>query len=496
MRHGLVLIFAAAIGCAHPPVRQTGQLPALACPAHQGGPAWEEIESPHFVVRTDWDLVTARRTVDRLERTRATWVAVAASLLPDRPPPDEKVLISLFRRKIDFQAVGTPWHSGLFRYSIGDPVIIATGDGSWSASHLLQHELAHSFLAHYWLDLPAWLSEGLAEYAASFFLLGKEGVFGAAPERWAFFAATPRTFNPIATYVPVDRLPRVREVLQSPGLTFRFDLHYAVAWGLVHWLLDHDPNLVRSWISRVAAGDPAGSVLEDAAANLETLDGGLHAFLTEKHVATWHVPAAAVGEIPIRSRPLTDEEVHLWWARLSTPRGAAAVEAQLERAHPDAPERLLLEAEIRLWAKDEVGMLEKARRALSARPELEAARDVVVVHELDARLKRLEPDRHLEELEPLVSPLERSTNEDTLNLAAWYWAQRSLPERGLPVARRAVQRCPGCFAALDTLALLLWQSGDHAQALATEERAARLMTAAGQNEPEILERLDQFRRGH
>jgi hypothetical protein len=64
----------------------------------------------------------------------------------------------------------------------------------------------------------------------------------------------------------------------------------------------------------------------------------------------------------------------------------------------------------------------------------------------------------------------------SLNGLAWYFAIRNEPDRGLPLAARAVEADPRCTSCLDTLALLELEAGRPKAAVSTEQRAAERMS--------------------
>jgi Flp pilus assembly protein TadD len=75
------------------------------------------------------------------------------------------------------------------------------------------------------------------------------------------------------------------------------------------------------------------------------------------------------------------------------------------------------------------------------------------------------------------------------NQLAWFFHQQGEDRQGLPLAQLAVQFHPDDAEYLDTLAVLLCQVGEHAEAIRTMERAADLRPQ------QFKEKLTRFHRG-
>lgn len=133
------------------------------CSAH-GGPAWQELASQHFVVRTNLEPADARAATVQLERARA-------ALLPAFPeaPSGAPLEVVLFRDAAQLQNVtGDPALDGTFTHDWAGPLLLMSKTGSMFDStpqlRLVMHELAHYFAAQSLRRVPRWFAEGLAHY--------------------------------------------------------------------------------------------------------------------------------------------------------------------------------------------------------------------------------------------------------------------------------------------------------------------------------------------
>lgn len=76
----------------------------LTCP-HKGGPAWTEVRSEHFVLRTDLGASEAQATVIRFEQLHA----VLSSVVPGpRRASSGRLEIVIFERVADYDVVAPP----------------------------------------------------------------------------------------------------------------------------------------------------------------------------------------------------------------------------------------------------------------------------------------------------------------------------------------------------------------------------------------------------
>src|SRR5512133_466955 len=114
----LVLLALLAAGCATPGL-------AFRCPA-RGGPAWHELSSEHFVLRTDLPRDEGAALVGRLERIRA---AVAAALFDQAPAVPGRVEVIAFRSADQYRSFAPDGATGYYlRYAGGPPRIVLSGE--------------------------------------------------------------------------------------------------------------------------------------------------------------------------------------------------------------------------------------------------------------------------------------------------------------------------------------------------------------------------------
>jgi hypothetical protein len=142
-----IAILATAIGCASLPP----------CPA-KGGPAWRELTSDHFVLRTDLSPREALETIRTLEDTRAAMLAGMWAGLVE--PPGKSTAIALASLEETSRFTGTTFNGMHLRQPPFPATLIISPDPKQQET--AKHELAHG-LARYFLPVhPTWFAEGLA----------------------------------------------------------------------------------------------------------------------------------------------------------------------------------------------------------------------------------------------------------------------------------------------------------------------------------------------
>jgi Flp pilus assembly protein TadD len=352
------LVSLLAAGCA-------GTSGAFRCPGH-GGPAWRELATENFVLRTDLRAQEAGALLGRLERMRA---AVAAVLFADAEPVPGRVEVIAFRSSEEYRPFAPDGANGYyFRVAGGPPRIVLSGDLKPWQRGLLAHELTHHFLAGTFQRQPRWFAEGLAVYMEA---LGED-----APGRPVTIGAPPpaRLERARAATVPVRELLAWDGALggRRSGLD-----HYAGSLVLVHWLVHRRPGAFDELQRRLAAGEPPGvawrAVLPeydpDRGTALEALDAVLAAYLRsgiEHHAREVEVPPV-VGYF---ERPIPTPEVHAIRLALwphGPDKGDRALRAEVaetlaeDPAHPVALQIL--------GALDHADPVPLARRAIAAHPD-------------------------------------------------------------------------------------------------------------------------------
>lgn len=457
----------AGVGCAH--------APELRCPA-AGGPAWRQVESPHFVVQTDLPSKEARALAEEFERVHAVLQRVPFQNVPDT---GQRIRVVSFGEDRHYEAFAPPGAGAYYlRSRAGFPTIVMPGLMSDFARATIAHELTHHLLARTFVRQPPWFAEGIATYMES---------IGATRPWWN---------KPALGGVPLDHAERLHGFTTGAGSVLvakRLDAQqYSVAWLVVHYLLNAHGARFTELQRRFARGDDPAVAWREVfpewnpadAAGMASLDRALREYIEVGRYAYREVTLGAPP--PTTERTLGSAEVHAIW--LDLPRQGSR--------GPGAPSGLF-EAEVaEALAEDPSNVTALAARAFLAPGEAAAlGRRATEAHPTDPRawllLARSLPPGP--EREPAYrKAIEVGPEEaDALNSFAWHLVMSEREGEAIPLAVRAVRVAPWNFAMLDTLAAALQGVGRCSEALVVQRRASDLLPEGmpEQGREPILERL-------
>jgi hypothetical protein len=296
MRIGVVALSLAVTAAA------CGHLPP--CPA-AGGPAWTELQSAHFRLRTDEDAAAARATLVDLEQF---WAAMLHAFgVPADVDTGRLPVLVVDRGWMDFAA---PEVVGYFTHALFQPLAVMESSGHLFTQATIKHELIHYFSSLITPRQPPWLEEGLATYYetieydadAGRVTIGRPSPMRLRGARTLGVATIERMFT--ATKLDPD----------DPG---RFE---SAAWITTHYLMNHRPQAVRSYLHALRAGATpeaawtaafgAETPAQVAAAVHAYLDGGRYTMLV------YNLPPPKL-DAP-RERRLDDADAHAMRALLYT----------------------------------------------------------------------------------------------------------------------------------------------------------------------------------
>ncbi len=254
--------------------------------AHSHAPStWTLAKNSHFEVYSQAGDASARSTLMWFEQLRAFFERQAGLNLDNRPP----VRVIAFRSYKDYQPYRLRLASDA--YYVGteaqDYIVLPTsGAGQF---HVAAHEYAHLILHARGLQLPRWLSEGLAEFFSTVRITERGCTLGGdLPPR-------SQTLQRHA-WMPLSQLLTVRSDPDDPAL------FYAQSWALTEMLVlspGYAPRF-QDMVSKIASGMPGPQALTSVYARpLDTIARDLHAWADSRHdtavLALPGVPAPAIS---------------------------------------------------------------------------------------------------------------------------------------------------------------------------------------------------------
>ena len=479
------------------------------CPA-EGGQAWYELESEHFVLRTDLPLEDARFAVGYLERTRARLIAIA---WPDAPFPEAaKLHAYVLASHREFHHLFSPDTDGLFSVENVEPsIVLHSPPEYWDFCMLgrlglychstVRHELVH-YLSRYLMPRqPAWLSEGLAQYLEELrpwqrgqAILGAPNLSSWWRMRDVLEAVRQRRYGGFRFHQLLGW--REDRPFYTEEETYRL---YAASWLFVHWLMNTRSEAFAELQGRLARGEDPEEALAQALPELSRLD--MEAVLLEYLLRGVYredvvsLPRVAASYV---ERELEDAEVHATratlariasrslgsWSRRALERAELAEALRLDPGSVPALDAMSWTAPPEQWPA-------LARAAVERHPEeggawLLMARALEMNRQPAAEVEAAY--RRAVELSP--------QNVSATNGLAWLYVTQRRFEEALPLAKVAATHAPWHPVMLDTYASTLAGLGRCAEAVELQERAIRLLVDFPDEnlERQLRERLARFQR--
>lgn len=428
------------------------------CPG-KGGPAWREVSSENFVLRSDLGPGAAEDMVQELEFVRS---ALVEAMFRRPVPTPTRLEVVAFRTKDELDEYAPHDDvAGLFeRDALGRQRILLQDLGP-AQRRLIAHELTHYLSFHVIHRQPLWFAEGLATYLET---VAKRGLFqkpevGTVPDgvRSWLMNSTPWRARTVLTWTDAGA---AREGL------------YGTSWLLVHFLVNQRGRSFLEFQTHLArAEDPStawNAVFPewslDVPGATEKLDAELKAYL---HDGSYSYREMRIEiSVPVAQRPMSPGEVHA--LRLSMPRRWRPGELEAEIGEALAEDPGHVEALRRRAALSRGDPTPAARRAVEAHPDAprawgflaNALSGTPAEAEREAAFRKavaLAPD----DLEGLV-PL------------AQYLRDAGRPGEALPTSRRAVEIAPWSPAALLVYATILADLGRCADAALASRRSIDL----------------------
>lgn len=272
---------------------------ALAAP----DPGWLLVQNPHFAVYAQVNEQGARRILAWFEQLRAFFDAQGGAKYQSGPP----VRVIVFGSEQAYQPYRLGAASDAYFAARGAQNYIVLGSADPTRFAIAAHEYAHLALQASGLNLPPWLTEGLAEFFATLKITGHSTALGGAlPGRVRTLQTRP--------WIPVRDLLAISEEAQRRQLRPEADVFYAESWALAEMLVlspRYAPGFPK-FVARISAGTPEAEALAAVYAKTPesiTLDlrGWLHRpepTIQLPEIPT-NVPAAQVSAVaPLVARTL------------------------------------------------------------------------------------------------------------------------------------------------------------------------------------------------
>jgi len=435
MRKLLPLLLAAA--CAHGPQPIE---PAM----------WRELQTEHFVLRTDLPSADARRVAVDLEEVRA---ALLAAGWHGSNPGRGRTQVIVLESDAELQDYAIKGIEGFVAAdAFGEPIMVVSGSQDPEQQRFLKHELAHVITNEFLVRNPRWVSEGIACYLETLRFdrrRGKVVIGEPPPDRLQYLA-----LRPVQSFWSVMRTGREAERMSaSEGWAFETG-----AWLLVHWLVDERAKAFDAMLSRLAAGEDQYYAFTASFPDLRepSMQAGTSAWLKGK------------GRVYEADAPRWDGAV----AERGLPRGEVyAVLADLMRlspGYPRTPERdMRMRALLASAAQEDPGHPLALRLAETADTSIATAR-----HPDDWRAWLLYAERNGFDLAASEKAARLAPDNPTaLSRLALAQDKAGKAAEALRPAARAVEFAPGRSDVLAMFAIVLADNGRCEESSSFAQRA-------------------------
>jgi tetratricopeptide (TPR) repeat protein len=275
-------------------------IPALAAPA----PSWRLTRSQHFEIYAQASDQRARAILTWFEQLRAFFEQQGGW----KAAPSQPVRVIVFASGDEYQPYRLRATADAYYVGSLDQDYIVMAGADPPNFRIAAHEYAHLILRASRLQLPAWLTEGLAELYSTLEMDDRGTALG-GPLPARLDTLRQRAWMPLANLTALSETSLQREERTA------IDLFYAESWALTG-MLALSPSYAagfQQFIARAGAGSPGLEVLTKSyGKSVDTIAGDLRAWVNQR--ASWAVqlprvsPKSALVEVsdvsPLASRLL------------------------------------------------------------------------------------------------------------------------------------------------------------------------------------------------
>jgi len=475
----LLSLCALVSGCA-------GIAPRNDCPSLKG-PAWQELRSEHFRLRTDLEPEDAQAALVRFEQFRSALLLAWGTY---RPPGLVDVVV--FAKPSELEAIygrdehgrviwgsgdSTPTGLAMVLSGKGGSLLGGTGYKDVVPMYLMAWELSRQAMP----AAPRWVREGIANYLET-----------ASIDDTETKATLGRPYRPTLNYLHTHSRLTLEQLWDYDK--YPDDQAEASSWLWVHYLISVHPQRFADFQSRLARAEAARPAFQSAFAGVDWAREQLEiqAYLREGRylVARHDLPAPTTKP---QVRALEDGEVHALKAALWREGRRSEVERKAEEA-------LQLQ---QAQAHDPRGVgtrLMLAEREPDAGTRLVAARQLA--HDFPQHLGALKfldeqlpygRDTAEERGELLTRALALAPNDpEVLAGYGWHFGWGDTASRALEAARKARSMMPYSPRALNAYARAAAASGRCAEAVSAQRLAVSYDSKPTQT---MLENLARYQQG-
>lgn len=356
---------------------------ALASSASPISAAWHEAKSKHFIIYADSSAAELKAYGERLERFDQAVRKVRSMADPSLTDAQRPTIFALKDEDAVGKTVGNDSLLGLYVTSAAGSYAFVPRTAGYYAKRaelnpetVFFHEYAHHLqLGTTTAALPAWMSEGFAEFFGTAEIMHNGSVrIGRPPQDRQWWVQRYDGFTIVEMLAGSLRNATSREISSL----------YGRGWLLTH-MLTFSParrGQLKRYVDALQGGTQPLKAAKDAFGDdLRSLDRDMDAYLRQSRFNTLVVEGGALAVGPIEVRPLRPGEAAVMATRMELRRGLDRKEAQrvvararkIAELHASDPAVQVVLAEAELAAKSPAAAEAAARRAYALEPSGAAA---------------------------------------------------------------------------------------------------------------------------
>ena len=278
---------------------------------------WRRLDSPNFIVIGDAGERELKNIAVQFEGFRETLGRVLSRKVTATAVPTVVVVFPHDRAYTPYKPIfnGKPVDVGGVFYSGRDAnYITLLSEPTDERLRVLFHEYAHLMVSNVIVNLPTWLSEGLAEFYSTYSYTrgGREALIGRTVESHILRLREERLL-PMTELIAVDH----DSPLYNEGE--RRSLFYAQSWAITHMLLLGEPARLKelsAFMAAIQRGTPAAEAWRQAFAGVD-MDRELRQYVQAYAFKAYRFKfEEAVARVEAAARPMAQPEVSAFLAGL------------------------------------------------------------------------------------------------------------------------------------------------------------------------------------
>ena len=366
----------------------------LATAAHA---AWHEARSKHFLIYADLEPAELKAYGERLERFDQTVRRLRAMDDPELTDAQRLTIYAVNDEVAVAKLADATGILGFYFSTAGGSYAVVPKRQGWlaqrvqmSASNVFFHEYAHHLqMGSSPVALPAWITEGFAEFFSTAEVLDNGSVQVGRPPSWREWS--------VQKYSGLTMVEMLSGSLRN--MTWRESASlYGRAWLLTH-MLTFDQNRrgqLQKYVSAIQSGVDALSAAKSAFGDdLRSVDRDLDQYLRQRTFSTLVVDASAVSPGPVTVRPASPAKVAAMEIQIRTRcctslKDAPGLAADARRISATFGKEAIAQvalSEAELLARNVPAAEAAALRAVSLDPGLAAAQVALGRGKMEAGLK-------------------------------------------------------------------------------------------------------------